>query len=137
MYRSRNMLLLDLDGTCFDNTHRKHLVECERPDWDAFLTPELVAEDPVFPEAKQALDYLRKYTSHNIVILTGRNASLKEVTSKAIIEKLEIPLDNLNHLIMRPVDNAEKPSVFKEKEIKKIVFNQVYPQEIIAIRSEE
>jgi HAD superfamily, subfamily IIIB (Acid phosphatase) len=126
------MILLDLDGTLFDNSHRKHLVECETPDWKAFLSPELAAKDPVFPEAKMALDLLKKHTSHNFVFLTGRNESLREVTGKAIVEKLEIPLDNLNHLIMRPVDNYDKPSVFKSKEINKIL-NWVLPKEVIAI----
>lgn len=126
------MLLLDLDGTIFDNSHRQHLVECERPDWKAFLAPELVAKDPVFPEAKKALDLLRKHTAHNYVFLTGRNESLREVTSKAIIEKLGIPLDNLNHLRMRPIDNHDKPSVFKDKEISKLK-NLILPKEIIAI----
>lgn len=127
------MIICDLDGTIFDNSHRKHLVECENPNWTEFLKPELVALDPVFPEALQAVEWLRKYTSHNWTFLTGRNESLREVSEKSLKDKAGFSIDNLNHLIMRPADNYETPTVFKEAEIKKIINEMHYPEELLAL----
>lgn len=77
--------LIDLDGTCADNSHRRGIVETDMPDWDAFLAPDLVAKDLPIESARDAI---RRIEAHygRIFYLTGRRDTLRDVTQDWIAD---------------------------------------------------
>ena len=131
--------IIDIDVTLADSAHRAHFIENEPPDWTSFLQPAQVAGDGVVPHAKAALVKLAE-RGFRFVFLTGRNESLRAVTTQWLVESFgslvghfhphyfahERFSDNraeyiLNHpLVMRPLTNDEKPTVYKERELLKL-----------------
>ena len=96
-------LIVDIDGTLSDHSHRWHLIDkpdAQQSDWDAFLEPELVAKDPPFPLAQKAMERLIKYAA-SIRFLTGRQEQLRDVTVAWLYKHFGIA-PGLNELLMRP-----------------------------------
>lgn len=117
-------LIVDIDRTIANNDHRAHLVECDKPDWKAFLAPELVALDNPIPSALKAFNKIANRPIGPIIFLTGRSESLRTVTSEWILKHFDIVV-NENSLLMRPnSDWSDVPSACKEKLFLKYVYTQ-------------
>jgi hypothetical protein len=115
------ILILDIDGTLSDASHRSHYVDRPKPDWDGFLQPDLVAKDTVIEGAVNGVNYLSRLVSE-VIFLTGRNESLRPVT-ESWIEKHFGP--EVNHcwywsLIMRQVGDNRVPTEYKAEQLEKI-----------------
>jgi len=83
-------VIVDIDGTIADNTHRQSVLEADPKDWDSFFL-ECHLDLPIEPvvEIVQALDKL-----HAILIVTGRSEKYRELT-KFWLKKHDIPYDEL------------------------------------------
>jgi hypothetical protein len=118
------LLILDIDGTIADNSHRLHWIEREKPDWDTFLSPDLVAKDIPIPEAQEALDkiflQLKPYSLH---VVTGRNESLRDVTELWLDEHFGIgpSFTIFDSMTMRPRHNNTTSSSYKEAVLANII----------------
>lgn len=126
----RNLALIDIDGTLSDFRHREHLVKTSdvKPDqkaWDLFIHPDMLYKDPAYPNCEKVLRYLGQ--THDLIFLTGRNQGLKDITIKWLWDKMGfIAILDVN-LFMRPIGNADAPTVYKTKQIEKIINGYNYP----------
>lgn len=86
-----SQIVLDIDGTLADATHRLHLLpkraaeDLDRPteaEWAAFMAPELVAQDTYNHDVWYAVRGLALMSLHPPLIFTGRRDSLRDVTMK-------------------------------------------------------
>lgn len=106
-------VIVDIDGTLADCEHRRHHVEGEKKDWDAFFEG-MDADVPIQGVVRlvEALDRMR----HPIVLITGRYERYRQRTIAWLL-KWGIPYDQL---IMRPegtIDISDvdlKRSIFRE-----------------------
>jgi phosphoglycolate phosphatase-like HAD superfamily hydrolase len=120
-----NNIIFDIDGTLADASHRAHLIDTPTPNWAEFLKPELVLLDDPIPDAQRVFNKLMN--THNVYgkvwFLTGRNESLREVTLKWLydhfIKNYSVNIGPSN-LIMRPIGNMDKPTVYKKAELVKL-----------------
>ena len=102
------IIVLDIDGTLANNDHRAHHVDREegdkRPkDWNGFLKPHLVAEDVLIEGAQRAMEHFQ-LLNYKIMFLTGRNESIRAVTTEWIFKHLGITVDD-DTLVMRGAGN--------------------------------
>ena len=112
------IIVLDIDGTLANNDHRAHLVDRKEDDktpkdWTAFLAPHLVAKDVVIEGVQRALEHFQ-LLSYKIMFLTGRNESLRDVTTVWIQEKLGIEV-NEDSLVMRGTGNMMTAASYKRE----------------------
>ncbi len=117
-------LILDVDGTLADASHRSHFVDGEVKDWDSFLQPHLVIQDTVIEGARRGYDYLTKLTD-SVFFLTGRNESLRDATAQWLKTHFDVNCNAYN-LIMRPIDDNSVPSVFKENALLETIENRIF-----------
>jgi len=119
-------IVLDICGTLSDNRHRLHL--CPKFDpaaewpgprsWDAFMAPELVAQDGVNQHVWNAVRGLLLTGGYdNLVISTGRSEILREVTREwlrraAASFGLQERIDDAE-LHMRPLDDRRPSEAVK------------------------
>lgn len=130
--------IFDIDETCAIATpERLALIKSsETPtqaDWDNFLSPELVLTDNPIPKAIKYIKHVilnGKAKNNHYLFLTGRNEGLREVTREWLKRQLGFPVDD-SHLLMRPLDNNEVASEYKESQIKK--FFQENPEHYIGL----
>jgi hypothetical protein len=108
-------VVLDLDETLADVSHRAHLVEEEPKNWDAFFAPELVIKDKVIPGVARVLTHFTEL-KYDILILTGRNEVLRDTTMRWLHENLDIEVPDGN-LLMRPNGNMLNAGEFKREQL--------------------
>jgi len=108
-------VVLDLDETLADVSHRAHHVEKEPKDWDAFFAPELVIKDKVVAGVARVLLHFTEL-KYDIVILTGRNEDLRDTTMRWLHENLDIAVPDEN-LLMRPNGNMLNAGEFKREQL--------------------
>ena len=121
----KEAIIFDLDGTIANISHRVHyLKDYENPDgswnkksnWSKFHNS--ISEDIVVEPIKFMLNHL--YSNFiDIIILTGRNDSVKKNTVKWLKDN-EVSYD---HLIMRPKNDNRSDTVFKLEQLKKLEKN--------------
>jgi len=118
------ILILDIDGTLSNLDHRAHWVEREKPDWDTFLSPELVAKDAPIEIAQKALPKILENTYYNYLV-TGRNESLREVTEEWLAKHYKIGPTGQDYLPlhMRPEGELSTSTEYKERAISKILYS--------------
>jgi hypothetical protein len=108
-------VVLDLDGTLADVSHRAHHVEKDPKDWDAFFRPDLVIKDTVVKDAARVLSKLLELRV-DLVVLTGRNEDLRDTTMRWLFEALNISLPE-SHLLMRPNGNMLTAAEYKKEQL--------------------
>jgi hydroxymethylpyrimidine pyrophosphatase-like HAD family hydrolase len=108
-------VVLDMDETLADCSHRAHFVEKEVKDWDAFFAPERVIQDPVIPGAERVLAKFVEL-KYEIVVLTGRDESLRDTTMRWLLEKLNLSLPD-GYLLMRQEGNMLTPAQYKREQL--------------------
>ncbi len=121
------MYVLDIDSTISNNDHRAHFLtpapdgKIHQHQWDAFLDPELVALDAPIPGALAFVEWLQS-TKQPYMFLTGRNASLLDVTVSWLVQHHFVPEDDfkLLHIQMRPVGDHCLASTYKERHAKEM-----------------
>jgi hypothetical protein len=115
------LLLCDIDSTVSDSSHRAHLVECAKPDWEAFLEPSLVAKDPIVPGSDVAIsNILVSLDIDRLFFVTGRNEGLREVTEKWLLDHGFY----YDQVFMRALGNRSMPSKCKEEIVRKEIFHK-------------
>lgn len=110
-------ILVDIDGTIADGTHRKHLITSTNPDWKAFLEPELVFQDRLVHENIPRIFNLLQRNYH-LIFLTARNEGLKDVTERWLHQKVfEFKKPRSVELIMRAKGDTRVSSEYKTSQI--------------------
>ena len=104
-------IVIDMDGTLCDCSHRVHLAAAGQ--WDEFHS--LLMDDPVMPDVK-ALLWMAPMQCETI-ICTGRNESFRYLTLEWL-EKHNLS-SYIDHIIMRPdgdfrPDHELKPALLED-----------------------
>lgn len=92
----RDWIVVDLDGTLTDCSHRAHLAQAGL--WDEFNAAS--REDRIRPETKAAIAAFLK-VNFNIMIVTGRDCKYRKATLDLLTENDVAP----DILMMRPRDD--------------------------------
>lgn len=111
-------IILDIDGTLSDASHRSHFVDGDVKDWASFLQPHLVLQDTVIKGARRGHDHLVKIAKR-VIFLTGRNESLRPVTTEWLQTHFGVNVVN-EGLVMRPIGDNRVPTAFKHEMLKEI-----------------
>lgn len=119
-------IIFDVDGVLADSSGReqKYLIgkEKEEVNWDLFYK-DADKDKPILSGilTARALFYHGKY---ELIFLTGRNESVKEKTLDWLSYNLMLDKSVIN-LIMRPDENNDNNSKFKETIGKKLGFENI------------
>lgn len=70
-------VIFDLDGTLADCSHRRHYVEGDNKDWDAFFAE--CGKDVIIKPIARLFRFYRESTEHKVFILSGRMGSEKAI----------------------------------------------------------
>jgi FMN phosphatase YigB (HAD superfamily) len=100
-----NLVLVDLDGTLTDNSHRQRFLDQKPRDWEGWY--EAAGKDEPHQEMISMVNALSE--QYLIVIITARIESSREVTEKW----LELHEVTHHMLIMRPTDNRVDDHLWK------------------------
>lgn len=75
---TKDCIIVDLDGTIADCDHRKHFIEGNKKNWEAFLDPVNIFNDPLI---ETIANVVRIFSQHyGIVYCSGRSAAAYEIT---------------------------------------------------------
>ena len=108
-------VILDIDGTLSDASHRAHHLNSNPKNWEAFLAPDTVSKDIPIPGAVEAVRKMVALNYH-LTFLTGRNESLRDVTSTWLLNHFDFATNDFN-LLMRPVSNMLKAAEYKAQQM--------------------
>jgi len=102
-------IIVDLDGTLCDSSHRKHFVETDgKKDWNKFYDG--MVDDPINQWCYDIISTVGYY----IIFVTGRPSKYRKMTYDWL--KKHTIYDSSNSiLLMRPNENFEKDSIIKER----------------------
>jgi len=109
------ILILDLDGTLADTSHRAGFIEKPNPtdeDWDRFFDPELVAQDVPIAESQDALGKVSKIFD-KVIFLTGRPEYLRKTTAHWLDAHFGVS-PTPEELFMRPSGSKISSSTIKK-----------------------
>ena len=125
------LVLCDIDGTLADCRHRKRLLLNGKMDWSHFLSPALVAQDPlIVPVAN--LIYSLPDTDNYVIFVTGRHEGLREVTTTWLTHNyLLSPEDSYDGLRMRKHDDFRPDHVIKEEILDQIITEMGGPPNLV------
>lgn len=104
----RDAILVDLDGTLCDITHRRHFVQTHPKNWKAF------SEAMVFDKPNPAVEFVYRALSNykyetDIIIVSGRSDEYQEKTEKW----LRYNAFNYDSLYMRKEGDYRDDSIVK------------------------
>jgi hypothetical protein len=115
------LIVSDIDKTlCRAAPERLKFIEQEKPDWEGFLNPELVKTDLPIPEAQRGIKHIIQM-GYPLMFITGRNESLRAVTTEWLLKHFDIKVDQTN-LYMRRIDDFRVPSDVKREMLSKLVY---------------
>lgn len=101
-----NTVIFDIDGTLADVTHRRALVECEKPDWKAF-NGAIGADTPHHTVVR--LLWQLQWAGNKIVLCSGRDGQYRQLTEYWMLRN-DIQYDAL---FMRSVGDRRKDHIIK------------------------
>lgn len=104
---SKRTIIFDVDGTIADVEHRRHLVNGDNKDWNAFRNA-TVDDKPV----QWVCDIAKRFIAQGeeVAFFSARNESEREITEKQISEWIG---DGHKGVFLRPNDSYEPDEVFK------------------------
>jgi hypothetical protein len=100
-------ILVDMDGTLSDASHRKHFVVCKPKNWNAFNKG--MVDDPVIEHTARLVKVLHEEMP--IIILTARPIEYAQQTMDWLA-KHSIPYDDL---YMRPLKDYRQDFIVKKE----------------------
>lgn len=135
---SLKILVLDIDGTLADLTHREHYVDKDDPseeDWQNFLSPEEVKKDtPIEAAQKTISDPEFTGQFEKILFLTGRPESLRKTTKEWLNKNYSFH-PSITDLWMRN-DTDRRPASEVKKDLVEEIKKEYEGRELIFIDDE-
>jgi hypothetical protein len=96
------ILIVDIDGTLSDYSHRLHIINKDpitKEDFRAFLEPSLVEKDAPYPKAKEGLSVLM-HRACTTFFITSRQEYLRDVTTAWLRKHMGVVVEP-HRLLMR------------------------------------
>ena len=112
-------VIVDIDGTIADCTHRLKFIKGEVKDWTGFYNA-CIDDKPI----QSMIDMVRALNERHyyIIFLTGRSEVARDLTYKWLSEHVMSGFDK-DYLLMRPRGDYREDSVVKLELLKKHVEN--------------
>ena len=107
-------LIIDLDGTIANNTHRQHYIEGDKKDWQSFNAAHV--GDTLNTWCAEIMTNMG-LNNYRIIIVSGRSDEFRNST----IQWLEYNTVPYDELYMRPAGDHRKDSVVKEEIYRSII----------------
>ena len=104
-------IIVDIDGTLADITHRRHFVEGEKKDWKSFNGA--MAEDKLNLWCAELVETMYRQ-GYCIIFVTGRHAEYKQLTD-AFIKKHIFPYQRYWKLFTRNSGDYRKDTIVKQE----------------------
>lgn len=105
-------IIFDIDGTLADIEHRRHFVQCDKPDWKLFNAA-MVDDTP----NKPIMEMYQKFPNYyEMILVTGRTEEYRIITEEWLEHK-EIEYDELH---MRPDGDYRPDHIIKEEILRKL-----------------
>ncbi|MBM6928154.1 HAD family acid phosphatase [Parasutterella secunda] len=120
----KRAIIFDIDGTLADCSHRRHFVEGEKKDWDAFYS-EMVNDTPkeaIVFLCKAVLDWLYRSSTTDklkVFIFTGRPENYRQQTEEWLHKTLGWHT-LLTNLYMRPAGDYRPDYQVKQEMLDKL-----------------
>lgn len=116
------ILVIDIDGTLADLTHREFLVaDKTMADWDKFFSDELVYKDRVIPWAVEGYRALYDLAD-KVYIVSGRPESALSTTELWLVENDFDLAKALGSIILRPEDVTTSSREFKQAIVESVIL---------------
>jgi len=113
----RKIVVVDIDGTIADVSHRLHHIHGKKKDWKRFFEG-MDRDTPI----TSVVDHVRKLArEHEIVMLTGRPNSYRERT-EAWLKAFDIPHSKL---LMRPAGDHRPDYVTKAELMRSLDLDSI------------
>lgn len=109
------VLIFDLDGTLADCSHRRHMVEADKPDFKAFY--EACGDDkPIIATSHVYASLKKVFWAQDIVIWSGRCESVRRQTEWWLYSFIDTSVHwNEPRLKMRPEGDSTPDDELKER----------------------
>lgn len=107
------ILILDIDGTLADISHREHFIAEEPKDWDSFFDEDLVVVDEPLEVAQEGLLKIIDKASE-IYFITGRPERLRSITTNWLAHNFGIA-PTTDMLLMREEGDTRPSDQFKKE----------------------
>jgi hypothetical protein len=116
------ILVIDIDGTLADLTHREFLVaDKEHADWDTFFSDELIYKDSVITGAVEGYRILYDLAD-KVYIVSGRPERSLDRTEEWLVENDFDIAKLLGGIILRPDDLVVSSREFKQAVMDSIII---------------
>jgi hypothetical protein len=131
------ILILDIDGTLADLTHREFLVaDKDHADWDTFFSDELIYKDQVIPGALEGYEAFYDLADF-IYIISGRPERSLDRTEEWLIENGFDISKVLGSIILRPDDLISSSREFKQAVMDAVIIPKHGPAETYVFIDDE
>ena len=107
VYMNKQYIVIDLDTTIADNTHREHHIKDGKKVWNAFF--EKMIDDAVYPCVNAVVQSMHK-SGYGIIVLTARHVRYRMYTVSWLL-KNDIPYDLV--IMKDTTPNQERAPYFK------------------------
>ena len=126
------ILVLDIDNTLADCSHRVHLLKDSKSveDLRNFMAVEEVTKDSPFPKAQEALKLILPIID-KLYVVTGRNEYLREITQEWLKKHFGLS-PTAYTLIMRPTGELSHATDHKIGRLSEVLF-KFYNKSILFI----
>lgn len=109
------MVLFDIDGTLADIEHRRHLVDCQKPNWAEFF--DLMGSDSVNEPVAELYKELWQSNKYECILLSGRPEKYRKITEQWLVWN-EIPF---KRLLMRKDKDNRADHIIKEEVLNALI----------------
>lgn len=96
-------VVLDVDNTLADLSHRAHFIQDNPKNWEAYWSPDNVIKDAIVPGVERVIARFQEL-KYDFLILTGRPETLRDATMRWLLDKLNLILPDA-YFLMRPTGN--------------------------------
>lgn len=118
------MIIVDLDGTLCDNTHRRHLVPpkelAETTKAWVLFNKACIDDKPIGPMVELLTKLSSSVYWYEVIFVTGRGEQARSETEAWLRKNISWFCHNDYELIMRPVDENRSPAEFKHDTFKSL-----------------
>jgi len=119
------IILCDIDGVLADCSHRKHHIEQNPKDWEAFFDPDEVINDEVIPTGRDVLHCLTEQGRSWVTFVSGRSETTRKVTAKWIDKNVLLGYMD-DDFLFRTIDDHRPDYQFKGEIYRR--FRMLYPK---------
>ena len=118
-------IVIDIDGTIADSSHRQHYLESNPANWNSFFSDsEILNDEPIYPVIDLCRSLVAVFRA-TPVFLTGRPEYTRRATAKWLSAHMGNDIVSNCVLFMRPSENRQCSYLFKQDCIQNLELSQI------------